>query len=180
MNREFALPKIITGEDLRIFRKKYGMSTKDLANLTGVSSRTIERYEGENIKVGGAIAGLVRILEEKPEFIEYYEIPDKKYPLRLVYMHNDDISTIIDVDMMNRRIWFKNYTNKVIFRAFGNKVDVSYEDYEAFLESRCFPKERDKMKLVLEELELPFYDPFLIIKKTEGRMEEDDCWIKVE
>ena len=59
--------------------------------------------------------------------------------------------------------------------------DVSdYEDYEEFLESRCFPRSRDKMKLQLKELELPFYDPLLIIQRTEGRMEEDEFWIRIE
>lgn len=28
------------------------------------------------------------------------------------------------------------------------------------------------MKLLLKELDLPFYDPFLIIEKTQGRMAE--------
>lgn len=39
---------------------------------------------------------------------------------------------------------------------------------------------RDKMKLVLKDLNLPFYDPFTIIEKTEGRMAEDDFWIRIE
>lgn len=39
---------------------------------------------------------------------------------------------------------------------------------------------RDKMKLVLEDLKIPFYDPYLIIEKTEGRMAEDDFWIRIE
>ena len=52
--------------------------------------------------------------------------------------------------------------------------------YLEFLESRCFPKSRDKMKLVLKDLRLPFYDPIMIIEKTEGRMAEDDFWIRIE
>ena len=36
------------------------------------------------------------------------------------------------------------------------------------------------MKLVLEDFDLPFYDPFLIIEKTEGRMAEDNFWIRIE
>lgn len=32
-----------------------------------------------------------------------------------------------------------------------------------------FPRTRDKMKIILEELNLPFYDPFLIIQKRKGR-----------
>ena len=42
------------------------------------------------------------------------------------------------------------------------------------------PESRDKMKLILKDLGLPFYDPIMIIEKTEGRMEEDDFWIRIE
>ena len=82
--------------------------------------------------------------------------------------------------MLNQRIKFKNFQRNILFRAFGSKTDPSWEDYEAFLESRCFPRERDKMKLILKELNLPFYDPLMIVEKTQGRMAEDDFWIKVE
>ena len=41
-------------------------------------------------------------------------------------------------------------------------------------------KVRDKMKLILKDLGLPFYDPIMIIEKTEGRMAEDDFWIRIE
>ena len=68
----------------------------------------------------------------------------------------------------------------MIFRAFGRIEEPTYQDYEEFLKSRCFPETRDKLKLVLQDLNLPFYDPFLIIQKTEGRMAEDDFWIKIE
>ena len=37
-----------------------------------------------------------------------------------------------------------------------------------------FPRSRDKMKLILRELDLPFYAPFLIIEKTKGKMAEDE------
>ncbi len=67
-----------------------------------------------------------------------------------------------------------------LFRAFGVKLEPEYEDYEAFLESRCFPRTRDKMKIQLKELDIPFYDPLLIIEKTQGRMADDDFWLKVE
>lgn len=40
--------------------------------------------------------------------------------------------------------------------AFGRNENPSYEDYEEFLESTCFPRSQDKMKLMLEELDLPF------------------------
>ena len=81
---------------------------------------------------------------------------------------------------MNREVKITNYTDNVMFRAFGIEEAPNYEMYQEFLESRCFPKSRDKMKLILQDLDLPFYDPFMIIEKTEGRMAEDDFWIRIE
>ena len=67
-----------------------------------------------------------------------------------------------------------------MLKAFGRNTEITFEMYEEFLESRCFPRERDKMKLKLRELDLPFYDPIMIVEKTEGRVEGDEFWIRVE
>ena len=48
-----------------------------------------------------------------------------------------------------------------------------------FLESRCVPRERDGLQYYLEELGLDEYDPLAIIRKTQGRMAEDNCSIKI-
>ena len=68
----------------------------------------------------------------------------------------------------------------MIFRAFGVIENPDFDEYTEFLKSRCFPETRDKLKLVLRELDLPFYDPFMIIEKTQGRMAEDNFWIRIE
>ena len=90
------------------------------------------------------------------------------------------LCSIIDVNDMTRQVILYNYTDNLLFRAFGKNERPTYEDYEAFLESRCFPRTRDKMKLMLKEYDLPFYDPFLIVEKTGGRMEEDDFHLEIE
>ena len=79
-----------------------------------------------------------------------------------------------------RKVKVKNYTDKIMFRAFGVVETPDYDQYLEFLESRCFQSSRDKMKLILKDLDLPFYDPMMIIEKTEGRMAEDDFWIRIE
>lgn len=79
-----------------------------------------------------------------------------------------------------RKVKVKNYTDKIMFCAFGVVETPDYDQYLEFLESRCFPSSRDKMKLILKDLDLPFYDPMMIIEKTEGRMAEDDFWIRIE
>lgn len=120
------------------------------------------------------------ILQGHIQDIEELKLPERTTPLRLLYMFREQLCTVIDVDDKNRSVEVTNYTDRMLKRAFGRLEKPSYEQYEKFLESRCFPRSRDKMKLILRDLELPFYDPFMIIEKTEGRMAEDDFWIRIE
>ena len=86
----------------------------------------------------------------------------------------------LDVDEILRTVTVHNYTEDPLYRAFGRNTEPTFEEYEEFLESRCFPRTRDKMKLQLKELDIPFYDPEMIIRKTEGRMAGDDFWVRME
>ena len=79
-----------------------------------------------------------------------------------------------------RKVKVKNYTDKIMFRAFGVVETPDYDQYLEFLESRCFPSSRDKMKLILKDQDLPFYDPMMIIEITEGRIAEDDFCCRIE
>jgi putative transcriptional regulator len=90
------------------------------------------------------------------------------------------LCTVIDVNEIEQRVYIKNYTDNLLLRAFGRNEHPTFADYEEFLETRCFPRTRDKMKLMLKEYDIPFYDPFLIVEKTGGRMEDDDFHIIIE
>ena len=84
------------------------------------------------------------------------------------------------MDELHKKVKIRNYTQDDLLKAFGVNERPDFKTYEEFLESRCFPRSRDKMKIALEELGLPFYDPLLIVEKTQGRMAEDDFWIRIE
>ena len=179
MNK-FVTPDYIYGHDIRKIRKQLNLTQKDFAMLVNSSKPTVERWERSNTPITGPIVALIKMLEVHPEYVNKVKIPKKEYPVRLYYMHNDKICTIIDVDERNKQVNIFNYVEHLMFRAFGINEKPNYEDYLEFLEARCFPRTRDKMKLVLADLDLPFYEPFMIIEKTEGRMAEDDFWIKIE
>ncbi|SEK95509.1 putative transcriptional regulator [Pseudobutyrivibrio ruminis] len=176
------MEEYITSEELKRLRSRLGVTQVEFAELINSSKSTVERWERDKKgKITGPIVPLVRILENRPNLAERYMIvPDKKTPLRLWYMHNNKRCTMIDVDDSKQFVKIKNYTDDIMFRAFGINEEPTYLDYLEFLESRCFPRTRDKIKIILDELQIPFYDPFLIIKKTEGRMAEDDFWISIE
>jgi hypothetical protein len=96
----------------------------------------------------------------------------------LDYMDKDKLSTRIYVDYGNESVKIENFTDDLIERAFGANETPSFSDYEKFLESRCFPRTRDHVKWILRDLGLDSYEPLTIVKKTAGRMAEDDMWIK--
>ena len=176
---EYITPDHITGQTIKDMRSMLSMSQREFADFTGVSKPTVERWEMGKKDITGPITLLQQILLLHPELAEELALPEKKYPLRLLYCYKDSVCTVIDVDQIKRQVRIKNYARNLIYRAFGRNESPSYEDYEEFIESRCFPRQRDKMKLMLEEYGIPFYDPMLIIEKTQGRMADDEFWIRI-
>jgi len=174
----YAVPSQITATQMKQKRKQLGITQKELADLICVSKPTVERWETSDKPITGPVVLLLELLTE--DTLAYMEIPEKRLPVRLWYMYKEKVCTIIDVDDRNKKVLIQNYTKNNQFRAFGVNESPNYEDYEEFLRSRCFPESRDRLKLVLRDLDLPFYDPFMIVEKTQGRMAEDDFWIKVE
>lgn len=178
--REFIFADSIAGEEIKFLRKSLGLTQAEFAHFVNVSVKTIERWEIQKTPIKGEIVTLCRLIREDPGCIGRFRVPQRHAPLRLWYGRGGDICTIIDVSQQRRQVRICNYTRDVACRAFGKIEEPTFEQYEAFLESRCFPRNRDKMKLMLEELNLPFYDPLMIIEKTEGRMADDDFWLRIE
>lgn len=178
--KKYVISDAIQGKEIRATRQRLQLTQAEFAELVHVSKKTVERWEAGAKDVTGPIVTLLHLINEYPQIEEELAIPPREYPLRLWYMEGDHVCTIIDVDEWQRKVKIQNYTRNYIKRAFGREEHPTYEDYESFLESRCFPRDRDKMKLMLRDLDLPFYEPFMIIEKTEGRMAEDDFWIRIE
>ena len=177
---EYAISDFILAEEIKDIRKKLNLSQAGFADFVNVSQKTVERWESGKETVSGPIVTLIHMLREYPEYERKMRIPEKVYPLRLWYMFQNQVCTVIDADERLHKVKLYNFTNDLLKRAFGKEEEPDFEQYEEFLESRCFPRSRDKMKLQLEQLGLPFYDPILIIEKTQGRMAEDLFWIRIE
>ncbi|MBQ8325966.1 MAG: helix-turn-helix domain-containing protein [Lachnospiraceae bacterium] len=179
-NLRFITPQYTTATEIKEIRNRLGLTQKEFAKLIHCSKPSVERWERSREPISGPVVLLLQMLNRYPEYVQSIKVPDRVYPLRMWYMHNQSVCTLIDIDEKNRKIRIVNYTDNLMFRAFGKEETPDYDMYLEFIESRCFPKTRDKMKLILKDLDLPFYDPFLIIEKTQGKMAEDDFWIKIE
>lgn len=105
----------------------------------------------------------------------------KKHEIYELQFHDGSIlCTKIVADYTEKTICIENYINDFIRTAFGNNLIPTWNDYEAFLEDRCIPKSRAGLREYLEAIGVDKYDPLEIIQKTEGRMSEDNQWLKVE
>ncbi|MEE0955532.1 MAG: helix-turn-helix domain-containing protein [Eubacterium sp.] len=176
----YALPEYITGEDIRTLRKRLHLTQKELAALLRVAKQTVVHWENSDARITGPAVLAVKVLREMPDYCSKLVIPRQEFPLRLSYYYRNELCTTIDVSDRTMEVRIRNYTRNVQNCAFGINTEPTYEDYQEFLKSRCFPQTRDKAKLELKELGLPFYDPLMIIEKTNGRVAEDDFWVKVE
>lgn len=180
MNKKYVISNNISGKDICRIRKNLNMTQQEFADFLNCSKRAVQEWEKSEKPIKGVIVTLLDIIQRSPDIIEKLTLHPNKLKIRLYYMYENIVCTVIDVDEINRKVKIKNYIENTLFRAFGINNEPTFEEYENFLESRCFPKERDKIKIELKKLNIPFFDPFMIIEKTQGRMAEDKFWIKIE
>lgn len=100
--------------------------------------------------------------------------------MKLLYFDREELCTTIVVDHTERILCIENHTDRMIKTAFGNNAVPTWEDLQHFLEERCIPHTRAGLREYLETIGAEEYDPMEIIKKTEGRMAEDEQWIRIE
>lgn len=151
-------PKV-KSEDIKAMQEMYlsGAGIEQIAKKFDVTRPTVYKYI--NLKRRW----------EKDHFVK----------IRMDYMYDDEVCSIIDVDFKRQKVYVENRTDQIILTAFGINRHPDWETFNEFLESRCFPRTRCGIKEILRENDMDFYDPLQIIEKTQGRMAEDHHWIRI-
>lgn len=83
----------------------------------------------------------------------------------------------ITFDRKTKFVEVENYSDKIYKLPFGIRTNISYNDFEEFIADRVVPKTRYDIKHVLELINVPYYDPWLIIKVNHGLQYEDYGWL---
>lgn len=97
----------------------------------------------------------------------------------LKFWNGDTLCTTIVADFTDHTLCTENHTKQLVKTAFGKNQLPTWTDLMAFLEERCVPRQRDGIREYMDALGLDEYDPWEIIKRTQGRMAEDQQWIEV-
>ena len=145
--------KALSEQDIAMIieMQKDGKTTKEIAEHFGVSRQTISKYLNRPL--------------------------DDSYVMRLDFMFRQKVCTEIYVDFEHKKIRIVNRTDDIMKRAFGVNENPTWEDFEAFLEDRCFPRTRAMSKSILRHIGVDHYDPMQIIELTKGRTAEDNQYI---
>lgn len=105
---------------------------------------------------------------------------EKKHRLlELRFYDGEMLCNRICADYTSLGIFSERYTDNLVKTAFGKESRPSWESFQQFLAERCVPRQRAGLREYLEALGLDEYDPLAIIKKTGGRMAEDQQWLEI-
>ena len=132
--------------------QKNGKTTAEIAQTFNVSRQTISKYLNKPL--------------------------NGNYVMRLDFMFRQKVCTEIYVNFADKKIKIVNRTNDIMKRAFGINENPDWNDFEQFLEERCFPKSRAFRKTILKKIGADGYDTLQILEKTDGRTAEDNQYVR--
>ena len=157
------------GKDSKTY--KLSLPSKWVAELGLADSKIEIAFDGERIIVSPHLS--------INEFLEKKQSLGHKL-LKLEFYDGEILCTKIIADFTDETLFVENTTEHIVKTAFGKNEVPTWDDFLNFLEERCVPRSRSGIREYLETIGVEQYNPIEIIKKTSGRMAEDNQWLKWE
>lgn len=134
---------------------------------------------GDMLRSGATIQEIADHFHISRQSISQYlnQRPGGNYTLRIDFKRGAQICTVIYVDFAREQIAIQNRTDDLLSRAFGVVETPTWQDFQDFLRSRCFPESRGYAKQILRGLGVNGYDPLEIAETTGGRTAEDNMYL---
>ena len=156
------------GADAKNYRVALPSAWINELGIDEESREVVLQFDGESITIRRAVSG------------GYSDFVDtaRRHGHELLVLHFYDgnaLCTKICADRTMRTLAIENHTADVLRTAFGVNQNPTWDDLQELLESRGVPRQRDGLRYYLAELGLEKYEPLEIIRRTEGRMAEDNC-----
>lgn len=150
---------------------KVSLPTKWVAELGLTDSKMEIAFDGERIIISPHLS--------MAEYLEKKKLLGHKL-VKLEFYDGEILCTKIIADFTDETLSVENTTDNIVKTAFGKNEVPTWEDFQSFLEERCVPRSRSGIREYLETIGVEEYNPVEIIKKTSGRMAEDNQWINWE
>ena len=150
---------------------KVSLPTKWVAELGLTDSKMEIAFDGERIIISPRLS--------MAEYLEKKKLLGHKL-VKFEFYDGEILCTKIIADFTDETLSVENTTDNIVKTAFGKNEVPTWEDFQSFLEERCVPRSRSGIREYLETIGVEEYNPVEIIKKTNGRMAEDNQWLKWE
>lgn len=157
------------GKDSKTY--KVSLPSKWIAELDLTDFKMEIAFDGERIVISPHLS--------MEKFIENKKTLGHKL-LKFELYDGEILCTKIIADFADETLSVENTTENIVKTAFGKNEVPTWEDFQSFLEERCVPRSRSGIREYLETIGVEEYSPMEIIKKTNGRMAEDNQWLKWE
>ena len=157
------------GKDSKTY--KVSLPSKWVAKLGLTESKMEISFDGERIIISPPLS--------INEFLEKKKSLGNKL-VKFEFYDGEILCTKIIADFTDETLSVENTTEHIVKTAFGKNEVPTWDDFLNFLEERCVPRSRSGIREYLEAIGAEEYNPLEIIKKTNGRMAEDNQWLKWE
>ncbi len=157
------------GKDSKTY--KVSLPSKWITELGLTDSKMEIAFDGDRIIISPHLS--------MDEFLEKKKSLGHKL-VKLEFYDRESLCTKIIADFTDETLSVENKTEHIVKTAFGKNEVPTWENFQNFLEERCVPRSRSGIREYLETIGVEEYSPLEIIKKTSGRMAEDNQWIKLE
>ena len=157
------------GKDSKTY--KVSLPSKWVAELGRTATKMEMTFDGERIMISPHLS--------MDEFIDKKKTLGHKL-MKFEFYDGELLCTKIIADFTDETLSVVNVTENIVKTAFGKNETPTWNDFLNFLEERCVPRSRSGIREYLETIRVEEYNPLEIIKKTNGRMAEDNQWIRWE
>ena len=157
------------GKDSKTY--KVSLPSKWVAELGLTDSKMEMVFDGERIIISPHLS-MTEFLKSKKTLGHNL--------MKLEFYDGEILCTKMIVDFTDKTLSVENTTDHIVKTAFGKNEVPTWGDLQNFLEERCVPRSRSGIREYLETIGVEEYNTLEIIKKTNGRMAEDNQWIKLE
>ena len=151
---------------------KISLPSSWVNEMMGDGSREVElSFDGNSIIISASI--------QPSEYAER-KLRMNHQVYKISYYDADKLCTLIYADFTDKTVKHENYTDNIIKTAFGTNKLPTWDDFQYFLKERCISADRAGLREYLGTIGLYEYEPFEIVKRTQGRMAEDKQWLTIE
>lgn len=157
-------------------RKQLKISQRELANRCGLPQSTIGRIEAGIVTPSLiTLQKLAKELGLEISLTPQSQTTNRWEGLEILCFWNDEIVSFVTVK--NNKAKIQRFTEHPVKQIFSDdEIDVFR--LSTILETRCWQRDCRNIDNYLKKLNIPYYDPLAIVKKTHGVSYNDFLWFR--